>query len=210
VTLKSFSSFVAVAMLAVSSVSCGEFVQDSGRSPSQVVILTLEGAQGNKPEEFGNPLPSDVETVVTSPDPCTTTSPCHSVYNDLGKATMAVVLKDQGQAGTALKPSALNAVTLTRYRVEYRRADGHNTPGVDVPFPIDSAVTTTIPSEGSAAVAFELVRNSAKREAPLRQLLGGGQVLSMIADVTFYGRDQAGNDITTSGSLGVNFGDFLP
>jgi len=210
VTLKSFSLFVGTAALALTSVSCGEFVENQGRSPSQVVILTLEGAQGNKPDEFGNPLVSDVETVVTTPDPCTTTSPCHSVYNDLGQATMSIVLKDQGQAGVALKPSALNAVTLTRYRIQYRRSDGHNTPGVDVPFPIDSALTATIPSEGTAAVAFELVRNTAKREAPLRDLLGGGLVLSMIADVTFYGRDQAGNDVIAAGSLGVNFGDFLP
>jgi hypothetical protein len=35
-------------------------------------------------------------------------------------------------------------------------------------------------------------------------------VLSTIADVTFYGRDQAGNDVTAVGSIGVNFGDFLP
>ena len=28
--------------------------------------------------------------------------------------------------------------------------------------------------------------------------------------VTFYGRDLAGNDVTASGSIGVNFGDFPP
>jgi hypothetical protein len=185
-------------------------VQNQGRSPVQVVVQKLEGAQGNKPDELGNPLVSDVETIVTTPDPCSTTSPCHTVFNDLGEATLSLLLKDPGQTGVVSKPSDLNSVTLTRYRVNYRRADGHNVPGVDVPFPIDSAVTITIPAEGTATVPFELVRNTAKREAPLRNLLGSSLILSTIADVTFYGRDQVGNDVTVSGSLGVNFGDFLP
>lgn len=209
-TLKSFSSFAGITLLAVASASCGEFVQDQGRAPAQVVIQKLEGAQGNNPDELANPLISDVETVVTTPDPCSTTSPCHTVFNDVGEATMSLILKDPGQAGVVSKPSDLNAVTITRYRVEYSRADGHNTPGVDVPFPIDSAVTFTIPAEGAVAVPFELVRNTAKREAPLRNLLGGGLVLSTIAKVTFFGHDQAGNDVAVSASMGVNFGDFLP
>ena len=50
--------------------------------------------------------------------------------------------------------------------------------------------------------------NDAKREAPLRQLRASSTVLSTIADVTFYGRDQAGNDVIATGSLGINFGDF--
>ena len=209
-TLKSFSSFATVAALAMTSVSCGEFVRNQGRSPSQVVIQSLQGAQGNTPTQLANPLISDVETLVTTPDPCTTQAPCRTVFNDIGQVTMSIILKDPGQAGLISTPTALNTVTITRYRVEYRRADGRNTPGVDVPYPIDSAITFTIPDEGTASASFELVRNTAKREAPLRELLGGGLVLSMIADVTFYGRDQAGNDVTATGSLGVNFGDFLP
>jgi len=210
VRLQSFSSVVAVAALAGASASCGEYVRDQGRSPSQVVIQTLQGARGSTPTEFGNPLVSDVETIVTTPDPCTQASPCHTVFGDLGQVTMSIILKDPGAAGTAATPSSLNAVTFNRYRVVYRRTDGHNAAGVDVPFPIDSGLTFTVPSDATATAGFELVRVAAKREAPLRELLGGGRQLSMIADVTFYGRDQAGNDVTAVGSINVEFGDFVP
>jgi hypothetical protein len=210
VRLQSFTSILVVGALAGASTSCGEYVQDQGRSPSQIVIESLTGARGNVPTELGNPLVSDVETVVTTPDPCTTTSPCPTVYNDIGQVVMSLVLKDPGQAGIDSTPSLLNQVTFNRYRVEYRRADGHNTPGVDVPYPIDSGVTFTVPKDSNVTAAFELVRNTAKRESPLRELRGSGLVLSTIANVTFYGRDQAGNNVTATGSIGVNFGDFLP
>ena len=205
--LQSFGSIVVVAALAGVSASCGEYVQDQGRSPSQIVIQSLGGARGDAPSQFGNPLVSDVETTVTSPDPCSPTTPCLTVFNDVGQVTMSIILKDPGQPGISTVPSELNAVTINRYRVQYRRSDGRNTPGVDVPYPIDSAVTATITATGST-FAFELVRNDAKREAPLRQLRASPIVLSTIADVTFYGRDQAGNDVIATGSLGINFGDF--
>jgi hypothetical protein len=210
VRLQSFTSILVVGALAGASTSCGEYVQDQGRSPSQIVIESLTGARGNTPTELGSPLVSDVETVVTTPDPCTTTSPCPTVFNDIGQVTMSLVLKDPGQAGIDSTPSLLNQVTFNRYRVEYRRPDGHNTPGVDVPYPIDSGVTFTVPKDSNVTASFELVRNIAKRESPLRELRGSGLVLSTIANVTFYGRDQAGNDVTAIGSIGVNFGDFLP
>jgi hypothetical protein len=207
VRLQSFSSFALVAVLAGASASCGEYVRSQGRSPSQVVIQSLLGAPGNDPDETGSTLGSDVQSLITTPDPCTTANPCLTVFNDLGEVTMSIVLKDQT---TLSDPSLLNSVTFTRYRVEYRRSDGRNTPGVDVPYPIDSAVTFTVPSSGIVTAGFELVRNTAKREAPLLALRCGGVVLSTIADVTFYGRDQAGNEVMTAGSIGVNFGDFAP
>ena len=38
---------------------------------------------------------------------------------------------------------------------------------------------------------------------------GGAQnVISTIAEVTFYGRDQAGNEVSVTGSISVNFSDF--
>lgn len=209
-TLKPFLSLCIALTLAAAGVSCSDFVRDQGRSPSQVVIQLLEGARGNAPTELGSPLVSDVETAVTTPDPCTTSSPCLAVFNDIGQVTMSIVLKDPGQTGLTSTPSQLNTVTFSRYRVEYRRADGRNTPGVDVPFPIDSAVTFTVPADGAVTASFELVRNTAKREAPLRELRNSNVVMSTIADVTFYGRDQAGNAVTAAGSIGVNFGDFLP
>ena len=64
---------------------------------------------------------------------------------------------------------------------------------------------------GSAqVVGFDLVRLQAKLERPLRNLAGGGGliVISTIAEVTFYGADQAGNDVSITGSIDVKFSDF--
>jgi hypothetical protein len=203
------TSFISATCLVLATLAsgCGE-VARQGRSPAQIVIQSLQGAPGATPTAFGNPLLSDVETIVTSPAPCAATNPCATFFNDLGQVTMSIVLKDPGNPGVTAAPSALNQVTITRYRVQYRRADGRNSPGVDVPLGIDSAVTFTVPSEGTVSAAFELVRNVAKREPPLLALRTNGNIISTIADVFFYGRDQAGNDISASGSMTVNFGNF--
>jgi hypothetical protein len=206
VTSRTHTAFVAAAIaLAAMSTSCGDVVRQ-GRSPVSVVIQSLVGKPGDAPDTGGNTFVSDVLSSVTTPSPCSSDNPCPMVFNDLGEVTMSLLLKDQGQAGNPASPSLLNQVTFTRYRVEYRRTDGRNTPGVDVPFPIDSAVTFTVPADASATANFELVRYSQKEEAPLRALRNSPTLISTIADVSFYGRDQTGNDVSVTGSIGVTFG----
>jgi hypothetical protein len=123
---------------------------------------------------------------------------------------MRLGLKNPGTVSSPTVPSPINSITITRYRVEFRRTDGRNTQGVDVPFAFDGAATVTVPANGSAEVVFEVVRNQAKLESPLSNLRGGGGslIISTIAEVTFFGRDQAGNEVTASGTLSVNFADF--
>jgi hypothetical protein len=36
----------------------------------------------------------------------------------------------------------------------------------------------------------------------------GALVISTIADVTFFGKDQTGRDVTVTGSISVNFADW--
>ncbi len=186
---------------------CGD-VARSGRAPAQVVIEALTAASGAAPDEFGGMLSSDVITLRTQPAPCTQASPCPTIYGDPGQVQMSLVLKDQGQPGLPSAATPLNAVTFTRYRVEYRRTDGRNTPGVDVPYAFDSGTTFTVPANGIVTHSFEIVRHVAKMEAPLRELTVQPQVLSTIATVTFYGRDQAGNDVVASSQIGIAFGNF--
>ena len=135
-----------------------------------------------------------------------------TIFNDLGRATISSERKDQSDlvGGLSQVTSPLNRITLTRYRVTYRRADGRNTPGVDVPFGFDGALSTTIPPEGSADVVFDLVRHSSKSEPPLANLAGGGglRFINAIAEVTFFGRDQNGNETMATGFIDVIFGDF--
>ena len=105
-------------------------------------------------------------------------------------------------------PTTNNEVTITRVHVEYVRADGRNTPGVDVPYAFDGAVTGTVPAAGSATLGFELVRSVAKQEAPLVQLRTSSAVMTCIANVTFYGQDRTGNNINATGQIQINFGNF--
>jgi hypothetical protein len=118
-------------------------------------------------------------------------------------------LKDPGTADQPTRPSSANFVTLNRYRVTFVRADGRATPGEDVPFAFDGAMTVTVGPEGAVA-SFVLVRAQSKLEPPLIGLrdAGGAIVLSTLADVTFFGRDQAGREIRVSGTVGVNFADW--
>ena len=59
-----------------------------------------------------------------------------------------------------------------------------------------------------ARLSIELVRHVAKLEAPLFVLGSSPEVLTMVAEVTFYGRDQAGNDLSASGNVQINFANF--
>jgi hypothetical protein len=197
---------VGTLLLAAVGAGCGDVSQ--GRSPVNVVITALEGARGDADDEFGNPALSDVITLVTSPAPCTDDSPCATIFNDLGRVTMTLVLRDPGVPGVTAAPTPLHQVTFSRYRVEYKRTDGRNTQGVDIPYAFDQGLTFTVPAEGSIEAPFELVRHSAKQEAPLKALQTSGEIISTMTDVTFYGRDQAGNDVTVKGTLAVNFGNF--
>ena len=195
-----------IALMAVASASCGEFVRQS-RSPSQVVINSLQGASGARPQELGGTLFSDVITNVSrTVNGQQVTVP--TVFADNGQVVMSLILRDPGQPGLAAAPSAINQVTISRYRVTYRRSDNRNTAGVDVPYPFDGAVTFTVPSDGAVTASFELVRHIAKDEAPLRALAANGDIISTIAEITFYGRDQAGNDVSVTGSMLIDFGNF--
>jgi hypothetical protein len=174
-----------------------------------LVIDRLEAMRGgpNSGTASGT-LASDVLTNVTSPAPCSTAAPCPTVFADSGSVDLRLAPKNVTTEGTPSAPTTNNDVTITRYHVAYRRADGRNTPGADVPYAFDGAVTGTVTVGGTLNLSFVLVRNVAKQEAPLAQLVSNPAILTTIADVTFYGRDQVGNDISVTGSIQIDFGNF--
>lgn len=203
--MRPLHTLVALTFLAGATASCGDVVRQ-GRAPVFLIIDSLQGIRGARTtSEPSGTLLSDVITLVTNPAPCTPAAPCATVFDDMGQATLRIAPKD---ISSPTGPSTNNAVTISRYRVAFRRADGRNTPGVDVPYGFDGGVTGTIPESGTLVLAFELVRHTAKNEAPLVQLKTSNTIISTIADITFYGRDQVGNEITTTGSISVNFGNF--
>ena len=200
----------AVALLAgalVGAAACGDAVRQS-RASSYLIVEDLAGASGASPSKFSNTLQSDVVTnVETTVGGASVMVP--TVYEDVGQVALKIAMKDPGTTDSPTTPSPTNQITVTRYRVVFTRADGRNTAGVDVPYPFDGAATGTVTAAGTS-LSFVLVRAQAKLEAPLKGLAGGGGgvVISTIAQITLYGRDQAGNDVSVTGTMSVNFADW--
>jgi hypothetical protein len=194
-----------IALVAATS-ACGDVIRQ-GRSPVVLVIDRLTGTAGGS--SGGTPsgtLRSDVVVNRTSPAPCTPASPCPTIFDDGGQATIHLAPKN---ISLDLAPTTNNQVTITRYHVTYRRADGRNTPGVDVPFGFDGAVTATVPETGSTVTLdFELVRHVAKEESPLVQLVNSPNIINTIAEITFYGTDLVGNAVSVTGLMSIEFGNF--
>ena len=188
-------SVAVIVWLAAMTAACGDMVTRD-RSSAIVVIDALQAASGAEDTPtFTGTLQSDVVTVVDN---------VSTVFADSGRVTMRVIGKDPTELLTLG-----NSITFTRYLVTFRRADGRNTPGVDIPFPFDSALTFTVtPGSTSTTASFELIRHTAKVEAPLLGLRNSFSVIATVADITFFGRDQAGREVSASGSIGIQFGNF--
>jgi hypothetical protein len=181
-------------LIAAGASACGQ-MQREGTASSYLIVAALQGAPGAEPEKFGGTLLSDVITVKDD---------VPGVYNDLGKVDFQLAMKD---AGSATAPTSANFITINRYHVQFIRADGRNTPGVDVPYPFDGAFTVTVGDQGASG-GFTLVRNIAKDEAPLLALRVNGVILSTLAEVTFYGHDQTGREVSASARMSIDFANF--
>lgn len=183
---------VGAILIVLASTGCGEMTRQ-GDASSYLVMNLLEAAPGATPDDFGGTLLSDVITVVDD---------VPGVYNDIGAVTLSLAMKDP-----LIAPSSTNAITINRYRVRYIRSDGRNTPGVDVPYGFDGAMTMTV-SGGGVTGTFEIVRHVAKLEAPLAALTINGVIISTLAEVTFYGHDQTGREVSVTGRMLIDFGNF--
>jgi hypothetical protein len=169
----------------------------TGQSPAYLILTSLTGSSGGGAlaGKASTNLSSDVITRV----PALTGAP--TIFGDTGEAKLDLQMRDVLTA-----PSPANFITLTQYHVKYIRSDGRNTQGVDVPYEFDGGLGVTV--SGTQTVGFVLVRNQAKMEAPLAALANNSQVISTIAEVTFYGHDQNGRAVSVTGRMDVAFANF--
>ncbi len=196
-----------LAAAVIGSASCTSMVRGS-QSNSYLIIDTLLGVEGQSDEEETS-LNSDVQAIVTETvDGEEVDRP--TVFEDAGLVTFRLALKDPGVPTVPNVATTNNFITINRYRVTYIRADGRNTPGVDVPHGFDGAFTVTVRAEGTTSAAFTLVRLQAKLEAPLMALrgLGGAVAITSIAQITFFGHDQTGREVSVSGNIEIHFADW--
>jgi|SRR5689334_19854362 len=201
--IRTITRVLTAATLVASATSCGNVVRSS-RAPAMLVVNSLSATRGQA--QGGTAvasLASDVLTLVTTGGTCSTTNPCPTIFTDSGTITLSLAAKD-----IATPLTSNNQVTVNRVHVSYRRTDGRNTEGVDVPFSFDTASTATVGISGTTAVSFTIVRIQAKQESPLVELVNSGNFISTIADVTVSGTDIVGNAVSVTGSIGVTFGNW--
>ena len=179
--------------LAVASASCGSVREGTGTS--FLIVEGMDFAPGNDRTQFEATLHSDVNTPGGN-------------FDDLGRATFRLGLKDPGSSTAPNTPTQNQFITIDRYHVRFFRADGRNTQGVDVPYEFDGAFTATV-GGNSVQSAFVVVRHDAKREAPLAILGSNRLILTIIAEITFYGRDQTGHETQAVARASIDFGNFV-
>ena len=127
----------AVALLA-GSVSCGDVVRP-GKAPLLASSTHCKPPLVQSLENMGRVSP------VCRPDARRPASrgrgplASRSFSTTWQRRTMRMIPKDAG-GRLNLNPTPWNAVTINRLSHHDIRADGRNTPGVEVPFPIDGAV----------------------------------------------------------------------
>ena len=177
------------------AVSCNELVRAS-RSSTILVIDRIGAAPGGTTVDPVNTyLNSDVVTN-------------GSIFPDIGRVSTRLAFKAPGTSENPASPTSANWITVTGYRVVYRRTDGRMKEGEGVPYSFEGGMTMT--TTDTASAEFTLVRAQAKLEQPLISLVnGGGAVaISVIAEITFFGHDQTGTAISAEGTIGITFADF--
>ncbi len=199
--LSNATRLLVAAACTLATASCGSEMLRTGRAPVYLVVTQITASPGGDATGNFAFLNSDVALIDGS------------VENDSVTVSLRVEPKNPAVATTAM-----NAVTMTRYRVNFVRSDGRNTPGTDVPFGIEGALGATIPAGATVGVSFDVVRHQMKLEPPLKNLAGfdasgsrsisGLGFLSTIAEITLWGRDQNGNEVTATTSIDVHFANF--
>ena len=192
-SLRGAAAALAVALVGLPACS-GQSLD--GQSSSYIIIDSINAARGNEPDEESGVLDSDVQT-------------CGSVFADVGRLRLRLGLKDPGNPTNPIEPTSSQFITVTRFHVKYVRSDNRNAQGVDIPYEFDGGSTTTVIPGGSDLV-ITLVRANSKLESPLRGLrdLGGQIAINVIAEVTIYGKDQGGREVSAKGAITITFADF--
>ena len=146
-----------------------------------------------------------------------------SAFNDDAVVLVNVYRKNPSVEST----SALEHVRLESYQVRYFRTDGHSVEGIDVPHRITGPLnsvrlhTPTGTGELEAEAIITVVRQQAKLEPPLLNLVGGtrtnagnfllpGQaMITTVAEITIYARQvTTGEPLSATGRFQVTFADF--
>ncbi|MFH2108458.1 MAG: hypothetical protein ABII93_07300 [Chrysiogenia bacterium] len=189
--------FIALIIVVLLLAGCVAKENDS-TSGSFLVITTLTGKdlEGN---EGSTTVFSDVDTAGT-------------IFEDIAIASVSTQIYDPFIKTD--NQSYFNSVIVDQIDVEFRRTDGRNVEGVDVPYRFTQPMNWLVEVDTVEEIPFVLIRHVAKLEAPLlalREVPNQGIVLQLVAIVTIHGKDLGGHRVApVSGYISVwcsNFAD---
>lgn len=136
-----------------------------------------------------------------------------SIFNDLGVATVYAQIFNPVEGENY---SYYNGVIVDQIDVEYKRTDGRNVEGVDVPYHFSQPINVLVEIGDQIEIPFVLVRHVAKLEPPLISLREFNEevVLQLVAKITLHGKDISGHRVApVSANITVwcaNFADSEP
>lgn len=130
---------------------------------------------------------------------------------DIISATLEARLKEPLTVGPG--PSYQNRIFLHSYDVTYTYVDSNLTPlpSPNVPANFSGELSVAIDIDSIVDVTFVVVREQAKLESPLTDVTNQAAppaTLQVLATITFYGDDIAGNPVQATGYLTIYFAEY--
>jgi hypothetical protein len=173
-------------------------VENESKSPTMIIVEAIRGTDATGTE--ADYLQSDVIRVDA-------TTQATTIFAD---AAVAILRAATLEIKPVMGVSQWSDIMLTRYVVSYSRVDGNNRPGVDVPYPFEGSMSILLKISVSTEVGFIVVRETAKAEPPLVNLVANRAegVIQCKAQIDFYGQDMTGKKVKATGYLTVFFANY--
>jgi hypothetical protein len=170
--------------LALGTGGCAPDYVTSSTAPVNLLIASING---------GAVLDSDVRLSTGT------------ICPDTVSVSLAVRAKNQNGVQITIPQHVL----VQQYEVRYYRSDGRGAEGVDVPYRYSGPVAAEVDvaTSGTTDVPVQVVRRQAKIEPPLSNITGY-QIVSMIAEITISGQTVAGETVTATGRMQIDFADY--
>ena len=196
--LKIFGLIIVALAMTACNTGCNALENKStSASMLQIVSLTGNDLKGN---EGSTTVFSDVITGGGG------------IINDNGVAELAAHPLDPLLTTDEITPYM--EVLVDQIDVVFKRTDGRNVEGVDVPYSFTQPMSMLVPFDAKTKIPFVLIRHDAKLEAPLlalREVYTQPVVLQLVATVTLHGKDLGGHRVApVTGYISVwcaNFAD---
>jgi hypothetical protein len=133
------------------------------------------------------------------------------------RTSSGTICPDSTTVSLAVRAKNPNATQITvpqhvlvqKYDVRYFRTDGRGTEGLDVPYSFSGPMSSEVDlaTSGATDVTVEVVRRQSKLEPPLSNITGI-QIVSMIAEITISGETVAGQAVSATGRMQIDFADY--